>query len=952
MSEINMESNHGIDTVAKTLVATAMAKSLNFVLAREFLELARTDASDQPVFAYDWQDKPIAASPTWFRVSRIGISPGKTCKMYLDAVQRLLHSFNEEAEVLFLVKTNNRKVDLMLGIRFSGNKSDRASLKTINSYANGLWRGLGLVQETSKSSESIRDFKSRNILESNDNAYDTIYAITGIPTPYEEDVLEMTIEKFLSGAANEDMTLLISATPLKIDEIEDSLYNLREVGGQIESMKTMSLNIGTSMSESIQEASSWNESTSRKDFAIVGEKILNFVGDNLNFAPAKAVSNAVKSLAGITPYAVAGYGAIKAVSGALTSAAGTAGAIAGAAGAAPLAAGACIGAVGLLSGFVPQKSTSSGGSHSEGWTTQTSQSITKTIINKHAEAAAEKIDRQIGRYEEGRASGMWNVGVYLFGDKANVTNAAYQFKAVVSGKSTELEPIRIHDITYLLESNSNPFKSINTPQIIVANNHVKFEDTISRHDAELKTILTSKELTGYINFPLKPLKGIIVKDIFDHTGLYEPEYEESIATIELGNLVSDGIMTDLKCKLPLNRLSSHTLVSGINGSGKTNSILYILENLSGHKTPFMVIEPAKTEYVDWALRFNEELKQAHKQGQRKEERPVMIFMPGRKNYRRSFDGKELSIDFTKEKTLKFNPLEAIDLGEDSMNVLAHMDRIKATFAAAFPMQDILPVALETLLYYVYEVKGWLASTDSKPKKFPYMSFLYGCIDAVVKNLGYEEKNTMTIKAALKTRISSLIRGWKGSLLDNDSMSGISWNELFSTPCIINLSTVGDDTDKSFIMALLMQFLYEYREAQACLTGFEYSNDLKHLVVIEEAHRIMSNCTNPDMPQAQSGKMFSTMLSEVRAFGQGLMIVDQVPTRLIPDAVKNTSLKIIHRLVSTDDIDSVASAAGLKDGKSAMISSLPVGEAIIIGADNGAKSENNGEIYWCKVKKRK
>ena len=55
-----------------------------------------------------------------------------------------------------------------------------------------------------------------------------------------------------------------------------------------------------------------------------------------------------------------------------------------------------------------------------------------------AEAAAEKIDRQIGRYEEGRASGMWNVGVYLFGDKANVTNAAYQFKAVVSGKSTEV----------------------------------------------------------------------------------------------------------------------------------------------------------------------------------------------------------------------------------------------------------------------------------------------------------------------------------------------------------------------------------------------------------------------------------------------------------------------------------------------------------------------------------
>ena len=150
----------------------------------------------------------------------------------------------------------------------------------------------------------------------------------------------------------------------------------------------------------------------------------------------------------------------------------------------------------------------------------------------------------------------------------------------------------------------------------------------------------------------------------------------------------------------------------------------------------------------------------------------------------------------------------------------------------------------------------------------------------------------------------------------------------------------------------MTFLYEYREAEASLSGFEYSNKLRHLVVLEEAHRIMSYSTYQESPKARSGEMFSNMLSEVRAFGQGLMIVDQVPTRLIPDSIKNTSLKIIHRLVSEDDISALASASGVKEDRSAMISSLAVGEAIITGADNGPNSMNNGEIYLCKVKKLK
>lgn len=940
MSHINTTTPEiNRDLTTETFVATAMVRSLNFVLSREFLGLVQVEECDQSIFTFGWKDTTPALMPTWFRISRIGISSGNTCKMYLDAIQRILHSLNGEAEILFLVKNSKKKVDLFLGIRFRKKASNHAAKKAISSYANGIWKGLELCAVNDTERKSIDEFESSNSFKSANKSYDTIYAITGIPSANDDDIVQMTIERFLSGAAQEDVALLISATPLKVSEIDDSLYALREIGGEIESLKTMSVNKGESISVSVQDTISENTSISEKDFAIIGQRILAYASDKLGFKPAQALNKAV---IGTGVFAGAAYTVAKTAATAAATTAGTAAA-------GPIAA---IGAIGLVSGLIPQKSVSHGTSRSNGTTTQTSLSITKTIINKHAEGATEKINGQICRYEDGRACGMWKVGVYIFGEHTEATNAAYQLKAVVTGKSSALEPIRIHDITTLMEEKGNPFITTTTPYIEARSNNERFEDTISIHDAELKTILTTKELSNYINFPLKPMPGLIVKESFKDCSLFEPTYEEGIKTIDFGNLIRDGVPTSLSCKVPIDRLSSHALVAGINGSGKTNSILSVLHSLSISNIPFMVIEPAKTEYVDWALRYNDELYEDQRMGLRLDESPIKIYMPGRNCYKRKVDKKELSIDFRTTQALRINPFEAIDLGEDSINVLSHIDRIKEIFAAAFPMQDILPVVFENLLYYVYRATGWLTFQDNKPKRSPYMTMVHGCIDPVVDSLGYEEKNTMTIKACLNTRLASLMNGWKGEMLDNDVENNTSWKDLFTSPCVINLSAVGDNTDKAFIMSLIMTFLYEYREAEASLSGFEYSNKLRHLVVLEEAHRIMSYSTNQESPKARSGEMFSNMLSEVRAFGQGLMIVDQVPTRLIPDSIKNTSLKIIHRLVSDDDISALASASGVKEDRTAMISSLAVGEAIITGADNGPSSTNNGEIYLCKVKKLK
>jgi hypothetical protein len=158
--------------------------------------------------------------------------------------------------------------------------------------------------------------------------------------------------------------------------------------------------------------------------------------------------------------------------------------------------------------------------------------------------------------------------------------------------------------------------------------------------------------------------------------------------------------------------------------------------------------------------------------------------------------------------------------------------------------------------------------------------------------------------------------------------------------VINLQQMGDDADKCFTMALLMNFMYEYRQAQHESEGSPESSQLRHLAIIEEAHRILRaahfSADNAN-PQAKMGEMFADILAEIRAYGQGLAIIDQVPSKLVPDALKNTNLKIVHRLVAADDCQSMAGAMALTEEQAGVIARLKVGQAIICGVQDDSAS---------------
>ena len=75
-------------------------------------------------------------------------------------------------------------------------------------------------------------------------------------------------------------------------------------------------------------------------------------------------------------------------------------------------------------------------------------------------------------------------------------------------------------------------------------------------------------------------------------------------------------------------------------------------------------------------------------------------------------------------------------------------------------------------------------------------------------------------------------------------------------------------------------------------------------------------------------MFADLLAEIRAYGEGLVIAEQIPAKLIPDVIKNTAVKIVHRLPAADDRDAVGATMNLTPAQSEYLVTLRPGEAAV------------------------
>lgn len=493
--------------------------------------------------------------------------------------------------------------------------------------------------------------------------------------------------------------------------------------------------------------------------------------------------------------------------------------------------------------------------------------------NRMALRYVELLDAKLHRLEEGRSTGMWNTTTLLLAEHAEVAlRGSGLLRSAFGGRESLPDPIRVRP------ADRRPGK------------HLNLEPS------------TSGEVARLTRPPHEDYPGYEVVDTM-RFGVQQPEVRGGSSGLLVGHIIDRGRPTGGSFRIDSRELTKHALVVGVTGSGKTNTCMGLLDQVwdAGRGVPFLVVESAKSEYR--AL-----LRESRFSGLR-------VFTCG---------------DETGS-PLRLNPLEF----RSGVLVQTHVDFLKALFGAAFVLYPPMPYVLEQSLQEVYQDRGWdLAwSTNRRGsqsnRRFPTLDDLAEKVGAVIARMGYDDRITMDVRAGLLARIDQLRSGGgKGPMFG--ARRSIPDEVLFGVPCLLELKQLVSDDEKAFLIGLLLIRLYEYHE----ITGRLGASDLRHVTLIEEAHRLLRNVSSEQggevhaNPRGKAIEVFANILSEIRAYGEGIVIAEQIPAKLTPDALKNTNLKIVHRTVAEDDRRSVGATMNLTDDQMRALVTLVPGEAAV------------------------
>lgn len=541
-------------------------------------------------------------------------------------------------------------------------------------------------------------------------------------------------------------------------------------------------------------------------------------------------------------------------------------------------------------------SSSDADSHSEAktdtYTNTSGRTLQINIENKAVKNLMNKISDMIERIEDSADLGLWNTATYCISDSSqNSQVLASSVEAVCRGDKTSVERFAVESWT-----DSRKRKQVQKYLEKMVHPIVLVKEKNRYLEVNPASLINGKELVIEAGLPQKSVPGLPVSEMVEFSRNVVNEVQQEDMQIELGNIYHMGRSENTPVKLDVQSLSAHTLITGSTGTGKSNTVYHILNELRKNKINFLVVEPAKGEYKN-------------------------IFG----------NNGDVSVYSTNEKIselLRINPFKF----PDSVHVLEHIDRLIEIFNVCWPMYAAMPAVLKNAVLNAYESCGWdLENSENLLGENIYPNFkdVQRELTEVIKGSAYSEEVKGNYVGSLATRIKSLTNGINGKIFtDND----LSYTELFDKNVIIDLSRVGSTETKSLIMGIIVMSLNEYRMEQNLFT---MNQKMKHITVLEEAHNLLRNSSIMGTGAEEGGnlvgksvEMITNSIAEMRTYGEGFIIVDQSPSAIDISAVRNTNTKIIMRLPEEADRNQMGRSAALEEDQIGELAKLHRGTAVI------------------------
>lgn len=532
--------------------------------------------------------------------------------------------------------------------------------------------------------------------------------------------------------------------------------------------------------------------------------------------------------------------------------------------------------------------------------------LTQNFVNYDVKNTLELIEKQIKRVEQSTALGMWDFSAYFMSESPIIANnTAHMYLALTQGENSYLSQSAVNLWEYREERKDD---IANIMDFIRRLQHPEFELDIAPDNPSFDpdwlmypphvnatVSLTGRELAYSLNLPKKSVSGLPVLESVAfgrEVQKFTPPSEKAPKTLIAGNVYHMRKEDkNIRVKLDMDSLCAHTFIAGSTGTGKSNFIYNLLEQIYEEDKHFLVIEPAKGEY---------------------------------KNVLGGFD--DVSVYGTNPmytELLHINPFSF----PKHINVLEHIDRLVEIFNACWPMYAAMPAVLKDAIERVYKDKGWIFSNPAYySEDFPTFADLIKVLPDIMNESLYSADTKSDYSGALITRVKSLTNGINGEIFC--STKEISNEALFDKNVIVDISRVGSIETKSLIMGILIMKLQEYR-----MQPDKMNESLQHITVLEEAHNLLrrtsfAQAQESSNLQGKSVEMLTNAIAEMRTYGEGFIIADQAPDMLDEAVIRNTNTKIIFRLPDEHDCELVGKSIALTDVQIKELAKLPAFVAVI------------------------
>ena len=352
--------------------------------------------------------------------------------------------------------------------------------------------------------------------------------------------------------------------------------------------------------------------------------------------------------------------------------------------------------------------------------------------------------------------------------------------------------------------------------------------------------------------------------------------------IKAGYHIKNGVITNHKTYIPIKKLQQDVAIFGKSGSGKTYLLAMLIEELC-----------KKAPYVG-----------------------ILVLNVAKESQEIYYENKFTVIKYSDD---DFHIPYYIE--SDKYNLERRLQETATYICASLGLKNIFEKM-------IYRSEVGLLNLEGKLPTFFY-SLLKAVENYMIKNK-YGPEEQANLMQAFKNRMNVFNEEKIQTVLKlSEELPKWLINWMMGENIYLDLSMCS-----KYIKLLIVNAIFQLVRT---VTEDCEAEELKHLIVIDEAHAILEKpiTTNADdadfIMKEQMAKIFSELLKEYRSRGVGFIIADQSPDNLFKDVASQPSIKIIFRedypnnvLFSEDPIERQ------------MLTQLPNRIAMVINGATGEK----------------